>query len=176
MDSNIKNNTGLKNNKLKGSPAARSRSTRSGNKTGKREPTNKPVGAGLAKTIDTDVYALIQTVRDGVPYGIFQEWANAMPFSPAEWSTYLHLSERTMQRYRKEEAAFDAPQSEKILEIRLLFYRGAAVFEDAANFATWLDAANVALGHVKPKDLLDSSFGINLLQDELTRIEHGVLA
>jgi len=139
-------------------------------------PANKLVGTGLVDTTDIDVYALIQTVRDGLSYGIFQEWAASMPFSPAEWSAFLHLSERTLQRYKKEEATFDAPQSEKVLEIRLLFNRGTAVFEDKDNFATWLNASNVALGHVKPKDLLDSSFGINLLQDELTRIEQGVLA
>ncbi|NEN24917.1 DUF2384 domain-containing protein, partial [Cryomorpha ignava] len=40
----------------------------------------------------------------------------------------------------------------------------------------WLDSNIVALGGIKPKTLLDSSFGISILNQELIRIEHGVLA
>lgn len=123
-----------------------------------------------------NVFSLIQTVRAGVTFDLFREFATETPFSPAEWSHYLHLSGRTMQRYKKEGGTFDPLQSEKILEIMLLIKKGTAVFGDKANFNAWLDATNVALGNVKPKDLLDSSFGINLLQDELTRIEYGVFA
>ena len=53
---------------------------------------------------------------------------------------------------------------------------GIEVFDDQDKFNVWLLTKNVALGGIKPKDLLDSSFGIQLLKDELTRIEHGVLA
>jgi len=31
-------------------------------------------------------------------------------------------------------------------------------------------------GSLKPKSLLDSSFGIRMISDQLGRIEHGVLA
>ncbi|MGV3590030.1 MAG: type II toxin-antitoxin system Xre/ParS family antitoxin [Adhaeribacter sp.] len=130
----------------------------------------------LAAIADQDVYTLIQSVRAGLPFNLYQELVATMPFTLTDWATYLHLSERTLQRYKKEEATFDAPQSEKILEILLLIKKGTEVFEDKENFAAWLEASNVALGHVKPKDLLDSSFGINLLREELIRIEHGVLA
>ena len=43
-------------------------------------------------------------------------------------------------------------------------------------FEIWLNTLNVALGGIKPKDVLDSAFGIEWLMDELGRIEHGVLA
>ena len=50
------------------------------------------------------------------------------------------------------------------------------VFGGSTGFNTWLDTESLALGRVKTKSLLDSSFGIGLLKDELGRIEHGVLA
>ena len=50
------------------------------------------------------------------------------------------------------------------------------MFEDKANFDSWLDTKSIGLGGIKPKDLFDTTFGINLVCDELTRIEHGVLA
>lgn len=125
---------------------------------------------------DNDVLSLIEAVRQGVKFNAFFNFANKGPFSINEWSAFLHLSERTMQRYKREKKTFDSLQSEKILEIALLYKKGTEVFGTAAQFNIWLTANNVALGGVKPKDLFDSSFGINLLKDELGRIEYGVLA
>ncbi|WP_439883091.1 type II RES/Xre toxin-antitoxin system antitoxin [Pontibacter sp. MBLB2868] len=125
---------------------------------------------------DSDVFMLISTVREGIKYALFQSIADKSPFSTTEWSGYLHLSERTFQRYKKEKRKFDPLHSEKILEITLVYNKGVEVFGDKANFDAWLEAKNVALGGIKPKELLDNTFGIGLLKDELTRIEHGVLA
>jgi len=58
----------------------------------------------------------------------------------------------------------------------LLVRKGEEVFGDKSKFDAWLNATNVSLGNVVPKNLLDSSFGINLLKDELIRIEYGVFA
>ena len=71
---------------------------------------------------------------------------------------------------------FDTLQSEKILQIEMLYARGEEVFGDSEHFLIWLQTENLALGKIKPQDILDSGFGISLLMDELTRIEHGVLA
>lgn len=60
--------------------------------------------------------------------------------------------------------------------LKILFKQGEKVFGQKEKFNTWLNAESVALGNVKPKDLLDSSFGISLLKDELIEIEHRVLA
>lgn len=125
---------------------------------------------------DKDVFMLISTVREGIKYTMFQNIADKSPFSTSEWSSYLHLSERTFQRYKKEQRRFDPLHSEKILEITLVYNKGIEVFGDKANFDAWLEAKNIGLGGIRPKDLLDSTFGIGLLRDELTRIEHGVLA
>lgn len=129
-------------------------------------------GAGQGK----DALQLVSMVRQGVDYALFEKFSAQTPFSMAEWADYLHLSERTIQRYKKEQSAFEPSQSERILEIILLFKQGEQVFGKKEKFYTWLNAESVALGHIKPKDLLDSSFGINLLKDELIKIEHGILA
>ena len=93
-----------------------------------------------------------------------------------EWCQYLHLSERTLQRYKKEGKSFDPIYSEKILELTMLYKYGAEVFESKDNFHSWLESNNLALGGVKPKELLDTSFGISMVKDELTAIEHGLFA
>lgn len=89
---------------------------------------------------------------------------------------FLHLSERTLQRYEKENKAFVAPQAERILAIALLYKKGVSVFGSKEAFNAWLQLDNLALGQVKPISLLDSSFGISLLHDELGKIEYGIPA
>ena len=81
-----------------------------------------------------------------------------------------------MHRYKKEMTTFDQASSEKILEIILLYRYGVQVFRQHEKFDSWLETHNLALGGKKPKDFLDSSFGIILLRDELLRTEQGILA
>lgn len=125
---------------------------------------------------DRNVLSLIEMIRKGIEFSIFAGFANKSPFSLNEWSDFLHLSQRTMQRYKKEKRTFDPLQSERIIEIAMLYKKGTEVFGHADKFNSWLDAENLALGKVKPKLLFDNSFGIELVKDELTRIEYGVLA
>lgn len=125
---------------------------------------------------DKNVLGLIEIIRRGIKFTLFISFANTSPFSLNEWSTFLHLSERTMQRYQREKRTFDSPQSERILEIALLYKKGIDVLGSADKFNSWLETENLALGRIRPKTLFDNSFGINLLKDELTRIEYGVLA
>ena len=125
---------------------------------------------------DQDILSMISVVREGVGFPDFMAIAGDIPFSLGEWSSFLHLSERTIQRYKKDKKRFDPLQSEKILQIALLYNRGVEVFGGREKFDAWLESEQIALGRMKPKDLLDSNFGIGLLRDEITRIEHGVLA
>lgn len=125
---------------------------------------------------DINTMSLVKIVRNGVGFAAFDRFANKSPFSNNEWSTYLHLSERTMQRYRIEKRTFDPLQSEKIIEIALFYNKGIEVFGSAEKFDSWIETDSLALGNIKPKMLLDNSFGINMLRDELTAIEYGILA
>ncbi len=130
----------------------------------------------LYKHPEEDSFDLTNMVREGVPYPYFNALSNQIHFGLEEWSSYLHLSERTIQRYKKENKSFDPLYSERILQIELLYKKGIAVFGVADNFYTWMDTVSIPLGSIKPKDLLDTGFGIEAIYDELGRIEFGVLA
>jgi putative toxin-antitoxin system antitoxin component (TIGR02293 family) len=125
---------------------------------------------------DKDIFRLIDAIRVGINFPVFTSIAKQSSFTMNEWSGFLHLSERTMQRYQKGKKTFDSSSSEKIMEILLFIRFGTDVFGSSEKFTLWLETKNVALGNKKPKEFLDNTFGIGLLKDELTRIEHGILA
>jgi putative toxin-antitoxin system antitoxin component (TIGR02293 family) len=125
---------------------------------------------------NNDVFKLINTTREGIDYKEFNEFSVTYPLNATTWSKILNMSERTIQRYKREKKRFGSIHTEKLLIIMLLFKKGSEVFGNTKNFLTWINSENIALGGVKPIDLLDNSFGINLVKDELIKIEHGVLA
>ena len=125
---------------------------------------------------DKNLSELIKTVRSGITFDRFCALSEKLPFSMTDWSGFLNLSDRTFQRYKKDKKRFDPIHTEKILEIVLLYYKGIEVFGDPEKFDTWLNLKNVAMGNEKPIQLLDNSFGIRLINDELIRIENGILA
>jgi putative toxin-antitoxin system antitoxin component (TIGR02293 family) len=125
---------------------------------------------------EQDMPSMILAVRRGIGYDAFRQLVSFSLFNMEEWSRILHLTERSLQRYKKENKTFDSLQSEKIMQIMQLYKRGIEVFGTKELFDSWLDTVIPALGHIKPKEILDSSFGIEMIKDELTRIEHGVLA
>jgi putative toxin-antitoxin system antitoxin component (TIGR02293 family) len=127
-------------------------------------------------TDDNRAFTIMQAIREGFGFSFFNDISQKMPFSFQEWGTFLHLSPRTMQRYKKEQKTFDPIYSERIAEITMLYNYGKEVFGDEDKFQTWLNTSNIALGGEVPRDLLDSTLGIGVLKDELGRIEHGVLA
>lgn len=125
---------------------------------------------------DHDTLQLMKAASTGIKFSHFNNYVRKSPFSMQEWAGFLHLSPRTLQRYQSDQKRFPSIYSEKILEMMLLLKWGAEVFGDEDNFAVWLNTKSIALGSQKPKELLDNTFGIHLVKDELTRIEHGVLA
>ena len=125
---------------------------------------------------DRNVLAIIDAVRKGISFNEFEKIAARTPFSLAEWANYLQLSERTIQRNQKEKKPFQPIQSERIVEMVMLYEFGVEVFGDKNNFNIWLDSKSIALGGRTPKELFDTKFGVGMVKDELGRIEHGVLA
>lgn len=125
---------------------------------------------------NNDVFKLINATREGVDFEVLNEFSVTYPLNSTDWSRILNMSERTIQRYRRENKKFDSIHTERLLMIILLFKKGTEVFGSTENFLAWINSKSIALGGVKPINLLDNSFGINMVKDELIKIEHGILA
>ena len=125
---------------------------------------------------DEDSLEMVNLLRDGVDTAYFYNLSSRINFSLDDWSSFLHLSERTLQRYKKENKHFDTIYSERIVQIDLLYKKGAEVFDNIYDFQTWMETVSIPLGSIKPRELLDTAYGINMIADELGRIEHGIFA
>jgi putative toxin-antitoxin system antitoxin component (TIGR02293 family) len=120
-------------------------------------------------------FDFIDCIRLGLPKKALDNLASVAGFSNIEIATMVHTSDRTLRRYSSTQK-LDAEQSERIIELAKLYSRGEEVFGNIEAFRSWIDREVIALGNKKPKSFLDTSLGIEMLLDELGRIEHGVFA
>jgi putative toxin-antitoxin system antitoxin component (TIGR02293 family) len=119
---------------------------------------------------------IVHIIRDGVPYSLFAKIQDYTPFSEKDWSDFLDISAKSLQRYKQSPRKFKSIQSEKIIEMAEVTNIGLDVFGDMGKFKLWLNTPNFALGNLRPIDLLRDSYGKEMVIGELTRINYGILA
>ena len=118
---------------------------------------------------------LIELVRKGVTKSAYDKMLEATGLSATELADLIHISSRTLRRYQPNQT-FSVEQSERMVALASLYSRGAAVFERIERFNEWVSRPQLAFGNEPPKNYLDTSIGINMILDELGRIEYGIFA
>ena len=120
--------------------------------------------------------ALVMLALQGVPAARFFEIADLTGYKREQLAEVFDTSLKTFQRYEREQKKLNPQDSEKVLKIVALFQTGEAVFGSAAAFRRWMDKPAYGLGNQVPFLLLHTSGGIDLITDELMRIDYGDLA
>ena len=118
---------------------------------------------------------LIELSKTGVTKNALVHLAKFMSFSVRQMAEFLPVTERTIKRYSPE-AHFNRVVSEQILQIAEVAAKGTEVFEDTNRFLAWMNHPNKALANKTPASLLSSRFGIEMVLDELGRLQHGVFS
>jgi len=88
----------------------------------------------------------------------------------------FEISPKTLYLYRKSNKDMPIRFNEQILKLEELYKKGIELFEDSEGFNKWLKSESYGLGNVKPIDLINSITGIDLIFEELVRIEFGATA
>jgi putative toxin-antitoxin system antitoxin component (TIGR02293 family) len=101
--------------------------------------------------------------------------ANYLSFSQKDFAKLISISPKTLQRY-KEDQKLNSNISENVLKIAELVAKGVNVFGSKDKFLAWLQNPNLALYNKKPIDLLENKYGLELVFDELIRIEYGIFS
>jgi putative toxin-antitoxin system antitoxin component (TIGR02293 family) len=135
---------------------------------------NDYFGVKNAPTIQS-VFDLIDVSRRGLSKKAVTTMARHLGITHPDLFVILHISARTWQRYTDEKLL---PQdvTEKALQLASLYKQGEDIFGETWKFQGWLNHPSPVFGGKKPIELLDSQFGFQAVQDELVRIDWGVLA
>ncbi len=116
---------------------------------------------------------LVTLSNMGVTKDALLHLAKYLSFSMNQMAQLLPVTERTIQRYALKKH-FNRVVSEQILQIAEVAAKGSEVFEGRDKFIIWMNHPNVALDKKTPMSLLNSKYGVDMVLDELGRIEHGV--
>ena len=117
----------------------------------------------------------ISVIRTGIPKQAMTHLMDIADISLNEMAAIIHTSDRTLRRYTPQQK-LSQEQSERTIEMAKLYCRGEEIFGNMENFRQWMNTILLPFGNKKPKAFLDTSLGINMIMDELGRIEHGILA
>ena len=120
-------------------------------------------------------YDLMELARQGLVRSAMDSLAQLLKVSTKDLVTYLPISERTLQRY-DENKKLSPELSDHLIQIAKVYAKAVEVFVERDKAVKWLKYPSVALGGITPLSCLDNFSGIELVMDELGRIEYGVYA
>ena len=122
------------------------------------------------------VFIMVNRAQSGLPVSAFYDLIEISGLTNEELAGLLDLSYKTIQRYQKDGKKLNAQNSEQLLKMIALYQKAEEVFGDLESFNRWLRKPSVGLGNQAPFSFLQTSGGIDLIREELLRIEHGALA
>lgn len=100
--------------------------------------------------------------------------SNKLGIQQKDTAELIGVSIRTYQR-QKQTANITYAASENVLKLAELYEAGLIAFDNnIASFISWLNSPIPALNNDKPIELLSSNLGIDLVKEELLRIEYGI--
>lgn len=113
---------------------------------------------------------LIDRIREGVKKADWKQLIMNIGATEKEFELILPTSISSMQK----KTVYSRETSERIYELARLFGLGYDVFDTKEDFRKWLITPSRALGNKKPFELLDSSFGFEMVENEIVRIQYNV--
>jgi putative toxin-antitoxin system antitoxin component (TIGR02293 family) len=109
-------------------------------------------------------------------YNDFKKIADKIPFTLAEWAAILHVSERTLQRYAKNNSSFAPINSERIALIEKVLKEAKTTFGSTNKFYDWITRKPYMLEGNLSINSLSTFEGIQNILTQLGRIQHGIFA
>ncbi|MFT5820066.1 MAG: putative toxin-antitoxin system antitoxin component (TIGR02293 family) [Crocinitomix sp.] len=113
---------------------------------------------------------LIGQIRNGVKKSDWKHLIYNIGATEKELEYILPGSISSMQK----KTVYGKETSERIYELAKLYGLGYEVFDTKDAFKTWLMSPSRALGGKPPFELLDSSFGFKMVENEIIRIQYNV--
>jgi putative toxin-antitoxin system antitoxin component (TIGR02293 family) len=113
---------------------------------------------------------LIDRIREGVKKS---DWKQLIQYTDSTEKEFEHILPASISSMQKK-TVYGKETSERIYELAKLFGLGYEVFDTKDDFKRWLRTPSKSLGNKMPFELLDSSFGFELVENEIIRIQYNV--
>lgn len=119
--------------------------------------------------------ALVGSIREGFPIALVEDMAREVGVSLDELVEFGVIPRRTLAHSRKSEQ-FSPAQSDRAVRFFRTFRRSMDTFGTKEKALHWLTRPTKALDDQTPMALLDTEEGARLVEELLTRIDHGLAA
>ena len=119
---------------------------------------------------------LVEESITGIPVSAVYELIGVTHLKKEFIARMLNISSKTLDRYRLIEKRLTPAASELMLRLFSLYKQGEKIFGNSVEFQKWVEEPAYGLGYKVPKSIIQTSAGIELVMDELIRIEYGDLA
>lgn len=113
---------------------------------------------------------LIGRIREGVKK---TDWKQLIQYTGSTEKEFEHILPASISSMQKK-TVYSKETSERIYELARLFGLGYDVFDSKEDFKKWLMTPSRTLGNKIPFELLDSSFGFEMVENEIVRIQYNV--
>ena len=115
---------------------------------------------------------IIHATRNGVTRSQLKKFSLRVALPLTKISEIVPASYSTLSK----KLSYDKEVSERLFEIAEVYSKGFEVFGDEKKFTRWLNKKSKVLGGLTPFSLLDTSYGVKLVIDEIRRIDYGIFA
>ncbi len=124
-----------------------------------------------------DSYSIVSNANSGVHAKVFYDLLAITGLSKHQLAEDLFgLSSKTFSRYKADDKHLSPRNSEMALKLISLYQKGLELFGSVDSFNRWMNKAAFGLGDQIPYNLVNTMTGMELVLEELIRIEYGDLA
>lgn len=133
-----------------------------------------PIEIPLQIASEPEVLYLAKDKTAGFSMTGFNSLSQKLLFTQLEWANILHISDRTLQRYIKDNKPFEGLYAEHLYQLENMAAIGLQIFGEPNLLDEWLRQPKTILDKVIGFSALQSFWGVKLISNELGRMEHGV--
>lgn len=119
--------------------------------------------------------ALIDLIRQGFPFELVEALADLTEIDLNELVEFGVIPRRTLS-HSKLNQQFSPAQSDRAVRFFRILQRAKDTFGAKETALQWLKRPTKPLNGNAPLDLLDTEAGARMVEDLLTRIDHGIAA
>ena len=135
---------------------------------------DKPVATNLIIASEPEVLYATSSKLIEFTISKFETLSNKLLFSQSEWADILHISDRTLQRYIKDQKPFEGLHAEHLQQLDNMANLALEIFSKPEKVKSWLMSSKQVLQHTLNFSSLKSFWGVKLISNELGRIAYGV--